>query len=64
MNKRELFYIIEKGTNTRVMNPDGKPKIIDVTVDDEELERQGWLYKFRKTSRISIEEYETKFEDF
>ena len=60
MNKQNFFYIIESGTNRRAKHESGF-LIIDGSIDEEEIQRQGWLRGFHKTEKMTIADYEWKF---
>lgn len=59
MNKKSLFYFVEKGTNSRVLNNSQKPLIMD---GRGVISQREWWPKSRY-DEISIKEYESKFED-
>ena len=56
-----LYYIIESGTNKRVMIGDNMPLIIDETFPEEEIEKVGWIHRFYKTEKMPIDIYHQKF---
>lgn len=59
MNKKNLFYVVSKGTNDRVMNNSREPLI----VKDEGIVLQKKWYSEDKYDIISIKEYEDTFKD-
>ena len=58
MDKRNLYYIVKKGTNDRIQTIDKRPYIAES--DAADLEIETWAPKCEK---ISIADYEEKFED-
>lgn len=59
MNKDDLFYIVDRGTNSRVMNSPGEPLI----VKNESIVSQRKWYSEEKCEIISIKKYEDTFTD-
>ena len=69
MNGDELFYIIEDGTNRRILIKDeGIPLIVDNNNIDRHVNRfssmvrpEGKVFKKVKYVRISVNDYEKQF---
>lgn len=59
MNKKNLFYVVGKDTNDRVLNNSREPLI----VKDEGIILQKKWYSEDKYDIISIKEYEDTFKD-
>ena len=60
MEKSNLFYIVRKGTNQRILNMDKTPFIVESEYIDRILEE--YPYDNNRHTKISIEEYSLKFE--
>jgi hypothetical protein len=59
INKKEMYYIVEKGTNVRILNPTKDPRILNEETKNRILAR--WSDK-ENYEGITISDYEDKFQ--
>jgi len=61
MDKKNLYYVVIEGTNSRVSNEMGRPTIFQHDFVDEFLFKANDAFAKQSYVKISVEEYEQTF---